>query len=160
MMVRVLMICMGNICRSPMAEGVLRQMVCASNLSDRVYVESAGTHSYHVGLAPDERSQRAASRRGVDLQSIRARRVIPEDLDSFDYLLVMDRENYRELLSLCWKPEHRKKITLFMEYARELSEREIPDPSYGGASGFERVLDLIEEASQGLLAHIRAKHSL
>ncbi len=155
MAMRVLMVCMGNICRSPMAEGVFRSMLQEASLLERVYVESAGTHSYHVGLEPDVRSQQAALRRGVDISGLRARQVTAEDLDSFDLLLAMDRSNYRHLLGLCSRPEHRGKIKLFMEYAPQLSDREIPDPYYGGPGGFERVLDLVEEASRGLLAQIQ-----
>lgn len=159
-MVRVLIVCMGNICRSPMAEGVLRRMVDEAGLGESITVASAGTHSYHVGSAPDERGQQAALQRGVDLGAIRAKQVAPEDLDTFDYLLAMDRNNYRHLLSCCAKSEHRKKIHLFMEYAPELSEPEVPDPYYGGINGFERVMDLIEEASRGFLVHLRAQHGL
>lgn len=158
--VKILFVCMGNVCRSPTAEGVFRRMLEDAGLADRIYVDSAGTHSYHVGAPPDRRSQEAASRRGADLSRLRARRVEMGDFEEFDYLLAMDRDNYEQLFAMAVSDQQRDKIGLFMDYAPHLPEREVPDPYYGGLRGFDRVLDLIEEASQGLLAHLRDRYRL
>ncbi len=152
--VSVLFVCMGNICRSPTAEGVFRKIVADAGLSERVRVESAGTHAYHVGAAPDHRAQSAAQRRGIELHDIRARRVSDADFEAFDYILVMDRDNLEEL-RLRVPEGHRSKVHLFLEFAGEAQTSEVPDPYYGGASGFELVLDLVETASQRLLERIR-----
>lgn len=157
---RVLFVCMGNICRSPMAEGILRRMLEDAGLAGKVYVASAGTHSFHTGCAPDRRGQEIARRRGVELKAIRARQVEREDLEHFDYVLAMDRDNYEYLLSLSENAELRGKIQLLMDYAPALPEREVPDPYYGGLSGFERVMDLMEEATYGLLLHIRERYRI
>jgi len=160
-MVRVLFVCMGNICRSPLAEGVFRRMLEGVGLNEKIYVDSAGTHSYHVGAPPDTRSQSTALRRGVDLRGIRARRVEEADLLEFDYVLAMDRDNFEHLLALCQEqPELRDRIHLFLDFAPDLSVREVPDPYYGGPSGFERVMDLVEEAAQGLLIQIRKRYRI
>jgi protein-tyrosine phosphatase len=155
--VKVLFVCMGNICRSPTAQGVFERLVREANLSDRVHTDSAGTHAYHVGEVPDQRATEAAQRRGVDLTTQRARRVSPKDFEGFDYVLAMDSSNYDALLGIC-RPEHTVKLRLFMEFAPGLGVEEVPDPYYGGVTGFERVLDLIEEAADGLLAEIRQQH--
>ena len=157
--VSVLFVCMGNICRSPTAQGVFERLLAEANLSDRVRTDSAGTHAYHVGESPDKRATEAAQRRGVDLTSQRARRVDPVDFEGFDYIVAMDRGNYDDLLALC-QPEHLSKLRLFLEFAPGLGLEEVPDPYYGGLTGFERVLDLIEEAADGLLADIRQQHGL
>jgi protein-tyrosine phosphatase len=160
-MVRVLFVCMGNICRSPLAEGVFRRMLEGVGLDEKVYVDSAGTHSYHIGAPPDTRSQATALRRGVDLRGLRARRVEEADLIEFDYVLAMDRDNLEHLLVLCQEqPELRSRIQLFLDFAPDLPEREVPDPYYGGSTGFERVMDLVEEAAQGLLVHIRRRYRI
>lgn len=159
-MVKVLMVCMGNICRSPMAEGVFRHLVQNAGLADKVYVESAGTHAYHTGSHPDKRSQAIAQSRGVDLSAIRARKVEVEDLDIFDYVIAMDDDNYRYLFELCLTPMHQEKIHRMMEYAPDLPEREVPDPYYGGRGGFVRVMNLVEKSAQGLLLHICEHHNL
>ncbi len=159
-MVKVLFVCMGNICRSPVAEGVFRRMLEDADLTKQVYVDSAGTHSYHIGAPPDTRSQATALRRGVDLRSIRARQVEVTDFVEFDYVLAMDRDNFTSLLAVCRDMERRRRIQLFMDFAPDLPEREVPDPYYGGPNGFERVMDLIEKASQGLLSHIREQHRI
>ncbi|MFO1371800.1 MAG: low molecular weight protein-tyrosine-phosphatase [Candidatus Competibacteraceae bacterium] len=159
-MVRVLFVCMGNICRSPMAEGVFRQMLESVDLTEQVYVDSAGTHSYHIGAPPDSRSQATALRRGVDLRDIRARQVTMSDFADFDYVLAMDRDNFDSLRAACRNPELQHRIQLFMDFAPDLLKREVPDPYYGGPNGFERVMDMVEEAAQGLLNHIRERYRI
>jgi len=147
--ISVLFVCMGNICRSPTAEGVFRHHVTEARLSDEIIIDSAGTHAYHVGSPPDRRAAAAADRRGISLGGIRARRVSDEDFERFDYIIAMDLENVENLKGEA-PPKHHRKVKLFLEFASG-KEREVPDPYYGGASGFERVLDLVEEASRGLL---------
>lgn len=155
--VSVLFVCMGNICRSPTAEGVFRHVVTRSGMAERITIDSAGTHAYHVGEPPDRRAQQAALRRGIDISAQRARKVMLEDFDRFNYVLSMDEENLKHLLTLS-EPTHRDKVRLLMEFAPDFGEREVPDPYYGGAAGFERVLDMVEVASEALLAHIRERH--
>ncbi len=157
-MVRVLFVCMGNICRSPLAHGFFEQLLEQEGLQDRVAVDSAGTHSYHVGDPPDERAQRSALIRGFDIREQRARRVQVSDFEQFDYVLAMDNENRANLEQLCVDTVQRQKLRLLLAFAPHLSEREVPDPYYGGSSGFERVIDLVEEASYGLLEDIRQHH--
>ena len=159
-MVKVLFVCMGNICRSPVAEGVFRRMLEGAGLVKQVYADSAGTHSYHIGAPPDSRSQSTALNRGVDLRSLRARRVAATDFIEFDYVLAMDRANYQDLLAMCQDVKLRPRIHLFLEFAPDVPEREVPDPYYGGPSGFERVMDLIEEGAQGLLLHLREHYRI
>lgn len=149
-MIKILFVCMGNICRSPTAEGVFKHYLKQSNLEDQFFVDSAGTHSYHVGSRPDRRSQQAAKARGVDISRLRARRVTDKDYEFFDHILAMDESNYQNLLSAS-PSEYRHKIRLFLEYGRDLTDSEVPDPYYGGGRGFEHVLDLVEAASEGLL---------
>ncbi len=155
-MVRVLFVCMGNICRSPLAQGVFENVLRREGLEDEVFVDSAGTGSWHVGEPPDVRAQRSASLRGVDLSSQRARRVTPEDCQRFDYVLTMDKENYRAVAALCRRGG--AVVRPFLDYAPGHPELEVPDPFYGGPEGFEYVLDLVEEASEGLLEEIKNKH--
>ena len=152
--INVLFVCMGNICRSPTAEGVFRKVVEDAGMEERLHIQSAGTHAFHSGAAPDHRAQAAAERRGVALHEIRARQVSDEDFEIFDYILVMDRDNLEELRARA--PEaHRGKVHLFLEFAGGSQVMEVPDPYYGGASGFELVLDLVETASERLLERIR-----
>lgn len=146
---RVLFVCMGNICRSPTAEGVFRHHVEEAGLAERISADSAGTHAYHVGEPPDRRACAAAERRGMSLANIRARRVSDTDFERFDYIIAMDEDNHARLIDQA-PPEYHSKVRLFLEFSSG-REREVPDPYYGGAAGFERVLDLVEEASQGLL---------
>lgn len=153
-MVRVLFVCLGNICRSPTAEGVFRKMVRDAGLAEHIRTDSAGTHAYHVGAPPDRRAQLAAARRGVDLSDLRGRQALRTDFDEFDYVLAMDEENHANLLAIC-PPESRHKLSLFMSFAAGRSEQEVPDPYYGGDAGFDRVLDMIEAAATGLLERIR-----
>ncbi len=145
----VLFVCMGNICRSPTAEGVFRHHVEKAGLADRIDVDSAGTHAYHVGEPPDHRARAAAERRGMSLDGIRARRVSSADFERFDYIIAMDEDNLFRLRDEA-PDDHTAEIRLFLEYSTG-SETEVPDPYYGGAAGFERVLDLVVDASQGLL---------
>jgi len=152
--VSVLFVCMGNICRSPTAQGAFRQLLEREGLQSVIGTDSAGTHSYHRGEPPDLRAQDAARRRGIDLSDLRARRVEPEDFSRFEYVLAMDRENYRNLSEICPSGSE-KRLRLFMDFAPHLRTREVPDPYYGGSTGFERVFDLVEEACEGLLADIR-----
>ncbi len=149
-MAGVLFICMGNICRSPTAEGVFRRMVEEAGLQDEIRIDSAGTHDYHAGDPPDRRAQLHARQRGYDLSELRARQVRAADFTDFDLILVMDRRNLDTLLNVCPR-EHAHKLRLFLEYAPMWPETEIPDPYYGGETGFERVLDMVEDASRGLL---------
>ena len=145
----VLFVCMGNICRSPTAEGVFRYHVEQAGLADSLLIDSAGTHAYHTGEPPDRRARAAAERRGMSLEGIRARRVIAGDFERFDYIIAMDEDNLARLRDES-PIEHHDKLRLFLEFGN-LSEREVPDPYYGGSAGFERVLDLVDEASRGLL---------
>lgn len=156
-MVKVLFICLGNICRSPTGEGVFRALVEAEILSDSISIDSAGTAAYHIGEPPDPRSQAAALRRGIDISQQQARRVRADDFEKFDYLLAMDHDNRRNLLDIC-PPGFEQKIHLMLDFADGSKEQSVPDPYYVGGDGFEVVLDLIENASQGLLEDIRAKH--
>lgn len=159
MAVRVLFVCLGNICRSPTAHGVFLQKVKESQLQDRIVVDSAGTGAWHVGNSPDSRSSEAALNRGYDLSPLRARQVTAEDFRQFDFILAMDLENLRALQGL--KPaDYSGVLQLFLEFGNRDAEREVPDPYYGGRNGFEHVLDLVEDASEGLLQHIRSQHKL
>jgi protein-tyrosine phosphatase len=151
----VLFVCMGNICRSPTAEGVFRHYVTEAGLDDLVEIDSAGTHAYHVGEPPDRRAQQAAERRGFKLADIRARRVAPEDFERFHYIVAMDRDNL-VLLHEQADAAYRDRIRLFLDFGSG-PETEVPDPYYGGATGFERVLDLIEDASRGLLESLKLR---
>lgn len=156
-MVKVLFVCLGNICRSPTAEGVFRALLRREGLDDRVAVDSAGTHAYHVGDPPDARAQAAARRRGVDISTLKGRKAVAADFEKFDYVLAMDRSNHANLLAIC--PRGREdRLRLFLGFAPHLGIDEVPDPYYGGESGFDDVLDMIEAAAEGLLDDIRRRH--
>ena len=157
MRVRVLFVCMGNICRSPTAEVVFRHYVENAGLTDKIFIDSAGTHDYHIGSNPDSRTQQAAIQRGYDMSDLRGRQVEQDDFDRFDYVLAMDKGNLA-ILHRIVPPDSETRPRLFLEYARNHAEREVPDPYYGGADGFERVLDMVEDAAEGLLLHIRNQH--
>lgn len=157
MALRVLFVCLGNICRSPTAEGLFRAALMDSKLDQFVDVDSCGTAGYHIGAPPDPRSVQAAAVRGIDISSLKARRVEAQDFDLFDYVLAMDRQNLRDLRKI-QPPESKATVGLFLDYADNPTVREVPDPYYGGAEGFERVLDLIEAASIGLIDDIRTRH--
>jgi len=156
--VSVLFVCMGNICRSPTAEAVFRQCVENAGMGGVILVDSAGTHDYHIGEPPDRRAQQAAQQRGYDMGSLRGRQVEQGDFRRFDYVLAMDQANLAILQRLA-PPEGDTELRLFLDYARHHAEREVPDPYYGGAAGFERVLDMVEDAAEGLLQHIRERHA-
>ena len=157
----VLFVCLGNICRSPTAEAVMRSLLEEEGLGQAIEVDSAGTGSWHVGHPPDERASAAASARGVELAGA-ARRVSPEDLDRYDHVIAMDRDNLAELRRIAG-PEHEPKLAMlrcFDERARDAGELEVPDPYYGGAQGFELVLDAVERGCRGLLRHITETHRI
>jgi len=145
---------MGNICRSPTAEGVFRHRVEAAGLEDRIEIDSAGTHAYHVGNPPDPRAQSAARNRGIELASLCARRVTENDFIEFDYVIAMDESNREDLEAIC-PPGYEDRIHLFLEFGRS-QQTEVPDPYYGSGNGFEIVLNLIEEAADGLLTHLQS----
>jgi protein-tyrosine phosphatase len=153
---RVLFVCMGNICRSPMAEGVFRHMIRQSGLDDVVKVESAGTHAFHVGEGPDKRAQATASKRGYDITDLRARRVEDVDFEKFDLILAMDWDNLSLLQQQAPKKAHHK-LQLLMRFATEHESATIPDPYYGAQQGFDQALDFIEDACAGLLEVARRR---
>lgn len=153
MVYSVLFVCMGNICRSPTAEGVFAHRVRQHGLAGRVRVDSAGTHNYHPGSPPDARSQTHAKHRGYDLSTLRARQIADDDFDSFDLVLAMDWDNLALLQAAC-PPQHQHKLRRLTEFCQRHDSPVVPDPYYGGQQGFEQVLDLVEDACDGLLAHI------
>jgi len=150
----VLFVCMGNICRSPTAEGVFRKFVIDAGLDDRIHVDSAGTHAYHSGEGPDRRARAAAERRGFSLEGLQARRVTSTDFERFNYIVAMDEDNLSALFAAADEQYH-SKVSLLLEFSTAMPESEVPDPYYGGSAGFERVLDLVEEASNALLDVLR-----
>lgn len=158
-MIRVLFVCMGNICRSPTAQGVFERVVQENGLEEALEVDSAGTHGYHVGRPPDSRAQAAALARGIDLGRQRARQFTAADFSYFDYVMAMDQANLQILRAEC-PGELQGRLELFLSYAPEARTLEVPDPYYGGDRGFEQVLDLVEQASQGLVRGLRERHGL
>jgi protein-tyrosine phosphatase len=144
---------MGNICRSPTAEGVFRKQLREAGLIDRIHTDSAGTHAYHIGSPPDRRSREAAVKRGIDISDLRARVVIAEDFERFDYVLAMDADNLSALQAMRSR-QSRAHVGLLMEFAPADCAREVPDPYYGGQQGFEKVLDMVETGCRGLLQKI------
>ncbi len=155
MSTRVLFVCMGNICRSPVAQGAFQNAIRREGLEGEVEVDSAGTGDWHAGQPPDERALESARSRGLDISHLRARQVTPEDCRTFDYVLTMDEENYRTVSALC---DGDAVVRPFLDFATGSPGREVPDPYFGGPDGFERVLDLVEEASEGLIEDIRRRH--
>ena len=153
MTINVLFVCMGNICRSPTAEGVFRKLVAEQGLADQFTIDSAGTHGYHIGDPPDHRAQVTAARRGYDLSTLRARQVTRADFEQFDYVLAMDEGNLDILLRAC-PASLIPRVRLFLDFAEGIEEREVPDPYYGGPDGFEHVLDLVETAGERLLQRL------
>ena len=152
----VVFVCTGNICRSPTAEGVFRRLVQDAGMADRIIVDSAGTHGYHVGEPPDARAVEAAARRGYDQSGLRARKFEREDFHRFDLVVAMDR-GHHAILSRLAQPSAGHKLRMMMTYARRFEQTEVPDPYYGDQEGFEQVLDMLEDAAQGLLESIRGK---
>ncbi len=151
----ILFVCMGNICRSPTAEGVFRARAEAAGMAAGLHIDSAGTHAYHVGHKPDGRSSAYAAKRGIDLTVQRARQVNADDFVAFDHIYAMDDDNLARLKAAC-PPEHQHKLGLFMQFATRSASSVVPDPYYGDGDGFDLVLDYIEDASDGLLARLRA----
>lgn len=155
--VKVLFVCMGNICRSPTAHGVFRKLVMDEDLLHLIEIDSAGTHAYHVGNPPDRRAQETAVSRGIDLSDLRARQAVSDDFEQFDYILAMDQDNFHGLMTIC--PQgYEDKVHMFLDFAPQMKTREVPDPYYGGQTGFERVFDLVDAAARGLLADIKRRH--
>ena len=155
----VLFVCTGNICRSPTAEAIFRKLAADAGMAVAVTADSAGTHGYHVGEPPDPRAQEAAAKRGYDLSALRARRFEQADFQRFDLILAMDRDHY-SILSNMARHSAGHKLKLMMSYARRFADEEVPDPYYGGSQGFERVLDMLEDAARGLLESLRKRPGL
>ncbi len=156
--VNVLFVCMGNICRSPTAEGVFRHLLQKQGHDHWIITDSAGTHAYHIGEQPDHRAQQTALGRGIDLSDLRARKAVKNDFHEFDYVLAMDDDNYQLLENIC-PAGLEDKLGVFLDCSEEYSETQVPDPYYGGERGFEHVFDLVESASRGLLADILKRFS-
>jgi protein-tyrosine phosphatase len=154
--VRILFVCLGNICRSPTAEAVLRELAAREAPELTLEVDSAGTAAYHVGQPPDPRTRAAAARRGYDLSALRARTVESADFERFDLILAMDRDNLQALRQRAPSHAH-ERLRLLLEFSPEAAPEDVPDPYYGGPNGFEKVLDLVETASRGLLQHLRRR---
>lgn len=153
---KVLFVCLGNICRSPTAHGIFQARVDAAGLSQAITIDSCGTGDWHIGHAPDKRATAAAARRGYDITPLRARQVCAADFNDFDLILAMDAQNLADLEALA-PANARARLALFLDYADAYSEREVPDPYYGGEDGFEHVLNMVENASDGLLAALQQK---
>ncbi len=157
-MIRILFVCAGNICRSPTAEGVLLKYLLNNKIKELFKVDSAGTNGYHIGEAPDPRACAAALRRGIDISGQRARKLIPTDFERFDLLLAMDRENLG-IMRRGSRPEYHGRLGLFTDYSPRFRGLDVPDPYYGGDEGFERVLDMAEDAATGLVERLAGKRS-
>ncbi len=158
--VRILFVCLGNICRSPTAHGVFENRIEQLGLAERFQIDSAGTAAYHVGKAPDPRTQAAARRRGYSLEHLRARAVDDEDFSRFDFILAMDDANLRDLRVRCPRG-YKGHLGLFLDFAEGQRTREVPDPYYtSGEAGFDEVLDLVEAASDGLLRHVQREQGI
>jgi protein-tyrosine phosphatase len=158
-MIKILFVCKGNICRSPTAEGVFRKRVEQAGLTNLIGIDSAGTHHCHVGKQPDDRTRAVAKRRGVDLDGMRARCLRSEDFQEFDYILTMVRKNLARI-NMDYPEQQLEKAQLFLDYGKPYSEKDVPDPYYGGHDDFERVLDIIEEKAGELLEYLIEKHAL
>ena len=156
--VKVLFVCLGNICRSPTAEGVFRHLVQEKGHGSWISTDSAGTHAYHIGEQPDRRAQQTALTRGIDISDLRGRKAKSSDFNEFDYVLAMDEENYQSLEQIC-PAGMNEKLHLFLDFSHDFSESQVPDPYYGGDQGFEHVFDLVESASKGLLDDIKKQFS-
>ncbi len=156
---KVLFVCLGNICRSPMAEGSFRTTVQNAGLSDHFEIDSAGTSGWHIGEPPDHRATQTAMTRGIDLSKQRSRKVKQADFSEYDYIIAMDRDNYASLMGTSSQGTQ-SKVRMFLEFAPKVHETEVPDPYYGGQNGFDHVLDLVQAASEGLLKHIMTERNL
>ena len=156
--IKVLFVCLGNICRSPTAEGVFRHIVQEEGHESWIMTDSAGTHAYHIGAQPDRRAQQTALTRGIDISDLRGRKATTNDFNKFDYVLAMDDDNYQLLEQIC-PTGMNEKLHLFLDFSQEFSETQVPDPYYGGDQGFEHVFDLVESASKGLLEDIKKRFS-
>ena len=152
-MTRVLFVCMGNICRSPTAEAVFRRAVQIARLEEAIVCDSAGTHDYHIGEPPDLRAQEAAVLRGYEMSDLRGRQICEKDFEQFDYVLAMDRHNLLALDRMCPR-QHVRKLSLYCDYHEKYAGQDVPDPYYGGAQGFETVLDIIEAVSASLIVRL------
>jgi len=152
------MVCTANICRSPIAQGLLRHLLDLRGLDDLITVDSAGTHIFEKGLAPDVRAQQVAGQYDIDLSDLRSRKIRHEDFSAYDSILAMDNENYRILQEIC-PEEYRHKISMVMEFAPQTGELEVPDPYFGNIAGFERVFSMLEVAMKGLVEHIHTNDS-
>lgn len=155
-MTKILFVCLGNICRSPTAEGVFRRLVERAGLADQVVIDSAGTAAWHIGKSPDARATVAAATRGYDLSGLRGRQVCAADFVTFDYVLAMDEANLANLLDEC-PPEYRAKVRLFLSFSSRWPGQAVPDPYYGGADGFDHVLDMVEDAAEGVLRTLQGR---
>jgi protein-tyrosine phosphatase len=155
LLLKILFVCLGNICRSPAAEGVMRQKIRQNNLENRVELDSAGTSGNHVGEAPDERMQRHARKRGIELRTLRGRKFTVEDFEKFDLIVAMDDDNFTNILKLDSKSQYRSKVFKMVSFLQSRSDKMVPDPYYGGPEGFEEVLDILEDGFQGLLCKIQ-----
>ncbi|CAA0088427.1 Low molecular weight protein-tyrosine-phosphatase YfkJ [Zhongshania aliphaticivorans] len=158
MTTKVLFVCLGNICRSPTAHGVFAKLVAEAGLSDSIIIDSAGTGDWHIGRAPDERTQKAAIKRGYDLSALRARQVCSADFDQYDYVLAMDKSNLKDIRAMAGNKTNCH-VSLFLDFAESSWQREVPDPYYGGEDGFDTVLELVEDGARGLLAAIQYAES-
>ncbi|MGB7442940.1 MAG: low molecular weight protein-tyrosine-phosphatase [Coleofasciculaceae cyanobacterium] len=156
---KLLFVCLGNICRSPSAENIMNHLIEQANLSESIVCDSAGTSSYHIGSSPDRRMTAAAAKRGIMLRG-KARQFEQSDLEEFDLILAMDQENYRDILSLDPQGKYRDKVKLMCDFASNHREREVPDPYYGGSEGFNKVIDLLLDACDGLLQHLVKTYNL
>jgi protein-tyrosine phosphatase len=156
---KLLFVCLGNICRSPSAENIMNHLIEQAGLSDRIVCDSAGTGGYHIGSPPDRRMAAAAERRGIVLKGA-ARQFQKSDFEDFDLILAMDQENYQDILSLDPAGKYRDKVRLMCDFATHHDEREVPDPYYGGTEGFNKVIDLLLDACEGLLQHVVKTHAL
>jgi len=156
---KILFVCMGNICRSPTAEGVFRDKVKLAGLGENVEIDSAGTHDYHIGRPPDGRAQDAASKRGYDLSDLRGRQINAKDFEAFDFILAMDKDNLAILREQC-PPHWQHKVRRLLSFSRHFTDLDVPDPYYGGKAGFDQVLDMVEDAAEGLINEINDTNGL
>lgn len=157
-MVRVLFVCLGNICRSPTAEGVFRDIILKNNSHTDILCESRGTGPWHVGEPPDPRSQECALKNNVDISDLRGRQFSTYDFEVFDYILVMDESNYRDVIKLAKNEDDEKKVKYFLKYSPKSRGLNVPDPYHGGPEGFQNVFRLIQEAAEGLWTHLKSEH--